>query len=82
MNILAFVFAALVVSARLGYAQGPAMPPAPATAPANLPQGGLMLPQPGGNFQGSVAAAPAPPLRLSLEDALELARRLRIRAAA
>src|SRR5579875_1828313 len=71
MNILAFVFAALVVSARLGYAQGPAMPPAPATAPANLPQGGLMLPQPGGNFQGSVAAAPAPPLRLSLEDALE-----------
>ncbi|HLH37903.1 MAG TPA: TolC family protein [Bryobacteraceae bacterium] len=72
MNILAFVFAALVVCAELGYAQGPAMPPAPATAPASVPQGGLMLPQAGGNFQGSVAAAqPATSLRLSLQDALD-----------
>ena len=66
MRILAFVYAALMV-----YAQGPAAPVQPATAPANLPQGGLTLPG-GSQFSGSVATGPAgPELHLSLPEAIE-----------
>jgi len=65
MRILAFVFLSLAVSG-----QGPAPPTSPATAPANLPQGGLTLPQQG--FQGSVSAGqPTASLTLSLQDSID-----------
>jgi outer membrane protein TolC len=66
MRIFAFV---LLTTLSL-FAQGPASAVQPSTVPANVPQGGLTLPQSG--FQGSVATGPpAASLRLSLQDALD-----------
>jgi len=69
MRILAFVLAAAAMAPL--EAQGPAIPPSPATVPANVPQSGITLPQPG-PFQGSAAGGqPVTSLSLSLMDAID-----------
>lgn len=65
--------AALWCIAACAFAQGPAIPPVPATDRANVPSSGITFSQ-ASQFQGSVAAGqPASSITLSLQDAIDRA---------